>query len=562
MIVPGISHYRVPSIVSRVREVAARHPEKPFVRYLDAGGCATELTFGALCVSMDAWARVYRERCGDGGVCLIFLPQSLAMFAHFFAAMRAGCVPSFMPCPSPKQHPDIYWTSHRALLDRLKPSLIVTDAANRDQMFANGFEVIGCPVLTMEDIERSGTPLDEMDAPAGGDAVAFVQHSSGTTGLKKGVALSHRAVLAQVDAYAAALGVGEEDRLVSWLPVYHDMGLIACTLMPAILGQTVTVIDPFIWVGRPGMLFDAITRFRATLTWMPNFAFVHLARTVDARREDYDLSSMRAFINCSEPCQPETFDKFVAAFASIGVRPAQLQVCYALAENVFAVTQTNLSREPAILTVDRDQLRRGRIVPARDGRRLIAAGRPLDGVQVTVRDGTRILPNDTIGEIYVEGCCLFDGYHGSPAASAEWFSDGAYCTRDLGFVHEGEFYVLGRQDDLIIIHGKNLYATEVEAVMNSIDGLKAGRNVAFGLYNRVTGSQDLIVVAERDVPATAAPDLCRLLRERIFDTLTVTPAECLLVDGDWLVKTTSGKISRGANREKYRTAEGERYMAQ
>ena len=382
-----------------------------------------------------------------------------------------------------------------------------------------------------------------------GDAMALLQHSSGTTGLKKGVALTYDAILAQIESYATALRLGADDVVVSWLPLYHDMGLIACLVAPAFAGTTIVQIDTFAWLARPTLLFEAIMAYRGTLVWLPNFAFEHLTRVAGRRAAEFDLSRVRAFIDCSEPCRAASFDRFLAAFAAAGIRPDQLQCCYAMAETVFAVTQTELGTAPRRLRVDASRLGFGdRLVLAeQDGTELLESGMPVAGVDATIYDRERRpLGEGVVGEIGIRAPFLFAGYRGDAARSATRLADGTYFSGDLGLLRHGHLYVLGRADDAIVVNGRNLYAHEIEAVLGGIDGLKPGRSFAVGHFDERIGSETLVLICERS-SNDADDDMVARIAETIVSVFEVTPRHVRLVPEGWLVKTTSGKISRHEN---------------
>jgi acyl-CoA synthetase (AMP-forming)/AMP-acid ligase II/acyl carrier protein len=541
------------SLTEAIRRHAEQQPDKIFWRHHTADRSHT-LSFAQFDARTADFAAAYAA-CGirPGDVVLIFLPHHLDAPAAFFGAMRIGAIPSFMPCPSAKQHPSIYWPGHADLLRRIGPHALLTDAHHAAQMHEHGLAAAATSIIDLETVQPAATAPDF--APAETD-IALLQHSSGTTALKKGVALSHRAILLQVEAYAARLRMRPQDNIVSWLPLYHDMGLIACTVVPLVLGQTVTCLDPFQWSARPASLFDAIQQFNGQFTWMPNFGFELLARAVP---DSYagDLSGMRAFISCSEPSKPATVQRFRRRFARLGVRPRHLQVCYAMAETVFAVSQTPLGKPARIASVDTIRLQNDAVAvdaPADRKATLIAStGAPLPGLDVRIlnADGAE-LPSDHVGEVTIAGPFLFDGYFNDPALTSERISGGRYRTNDLGFLRGGELFILGRKDDLIIVNGRNLYAHEVEALVASIPGLRPGRAVAFGVFDSALGSETLVVIAERDPdhpPADRA--LGRAVRETVFNSTTIDVHHFLAVEPGWLVKTTSGKISRQHNRAKY-----------
>ncbi len=378
------------------------------------------------------------------------------------------------------------------------------------------------------------------------DAVAFLQHTSGTTGLKKGIALSHRAVLNQIRAYARVLGITSADRIASWLPLYHDMGLIACFLQPLVLGVPVVAMGAFEWLYDPVTLLQAIDKYQATFVWLPNFSFQHMALTIDAKPVA-NLSGVKAFINCSEPCKSATFDIFLDKFASWGVRRGQLQSCYAMAETVFAVTQT---------TLDEPVVERRSMAARQTSSRSLSVGKPIPGLEVRIVDDQRgAVPEGTIGEVAVAGHCLFSGYFKQPEDTALVMDQGWYYTGDLGFLAEGELHITGRKKDLLIVNGRNLYAHDLEFAANQVEGVKKGRVAAIGVYDESVGSEQIVVIAE--TPAVRPEErqaIARAMKKALMRELDVYINEAYLVPAGWIVKTTSGKISREANRSKYLAA--------
>lgn len=541
------------TVTSAILRQVAHVPAKPCLIFAASGQTLTYAELYRESLRLAGLLRGAGARRGD--LVLIFLPTHPDAYAAFVGAMLLGAVPSFMPTPSPKQEPGQYWRDHAALLTRATPRLIVTDDPTADAIAASG--VLVDSLVTLLRVGQSRVPLPEEAIVASRpDEVALLQHSSGTTGLKKGVMLSHAAILAQVGAYAEALLATDRDIVATWLPIYHDMGLVSSTLLPLMLGQTIVILDPFGWAARPATLLTAIARTGATLVWQPNFAFEHLTRTVRAEDCDADLSGVRAFINCSEPCRPATVDRFAAHFASLGVRPDQLQACYAMAETVFAVTQTRPAGTVRRLSVAAAALRgEGLARPPGEGEarlEVLSNGPPIAGmwvVAVTPQGEAR--GEREVGELLVGGTSLFDGYFRLPEQTAERLSAVGLRTRDLGFVADGEVYVLGRLDDLIIVHGRNYTAGEIEAAVNAVPGVRPGRAVAFGIDNPQVGSQDIVLVAESELDAEAAAGLSRRLKRVVQQEIGVALFEVRIVRPGWLSKTTSGKISRERNRLRY-----------
>ena len=387
------------------------------------------------------------------------------------------------------------------------------------------------------------------------EAVAFLQHSSGTTGLQKGVALSHQAVLNQLQSYSQALALSASDVVVSWLPLYHDMGLIAGFLLPLVQGIPLVLMSPFDWVKHPALLLRAIDRYEGTLCWLPNFAYNHCARRVrPSQIEGISLASMRLFVNCSEPVRHDSHEQFLKRFAPYGLQPEMLAVSYAMAENTFAVTQTPPGQSPQLDVVQRDILQmENRAVPispeATEAVTVVSCGPAIAGTRVGVVDANgRFLPERQVGELVIRSNCMLTGYYGRPDLNP--FREGWYYTGDRGYMVAGEVYVNGRDKDLIIHAGKNIYPQDIEASLNVLPGLHPGRVVVFGVFDSREGTEQIVVVAE-----CAEPDVSQPLKDSIRQVVgsyhQVTAGYVTLVPRGWLVKTSSGKLARGANRERW-----------
>ncbi len=419
-------------------------------------------------------------------------------------------------------------------------------------------------------------------------SIAFLQHSSGTTGLQKGVALSHVAVLNQLAAYSNTLSLRENDVVVSWLPLYHDMGLIAGFLLPLMQGLPLVLMSPFDWVQHPALLFRAIHDHRATLCWLPNFAYNHCARRIRRRdSEGLSAASMRLFVNCSEPVRHDSHALFLERFAANDVRPEMLGVSYAMAENTFAVTQTPPGRPARLDFVDPVALatmgyaqpvpaesEKGSVSPTGEAGSAIAdthsgyaidstgeqtllsprvsCGPPIPNTELRILDDDgRPLPDRFVGQIAIRSDCLLTGYYRRddlpPFTAGGWFLTG-----DRGYVAEGEVYVVGRSKDLIINAGKNIYPGDIEAIVNEVTGVHAGRAVAFGVADEREGTELVAVIAETQASDAAARQaISRAIRAAVAQQAAVTLSYVHLVGPRWLLKTSSGKLARAANRDKW-----------
>lgn len=472
----------------------------------------------------DFWQRVeyYAERFSgtfqEPGLVLFIKRLDLDLLAAYIGAMRGGMIPAQLSPFSAKTSASEYQRKIEHIVTLTGCVGLFTDAAESARF--EGLDTLR--ILTPDTGWSAPGPLRRAH-----ESAALVQFSSGSTGLQKGVLLTHEALMAHMRDYTAALALDESDRLVSWLPLYHDMGLIACYLMPLMAGISCYLMDPFDWIMRPDLLLEAIETHRATLCYLPNFAYHVLIKKGKPR----DLSSMRLFINCSEPVRRATHDAFLAHFPS--VKPEAMSICYALAENTFAVSQVPVGCRPG--------------TRALEGKEVISCGKVLPNTEVCILEANE----DGVGEVAIRGPYGFSSYlNGAPS-----MEDGYYRTGDLGYLTaDGELYISGRKKDLIIVNGKNVYPQDVEHAASHLPGVYPGRVVAFGIENDQTGSEELYVVVERD--GTVADTPLKLTVQRSVDQeVGILPKRVEIVDHMRLVKTSSGKISRSRNKELFLSGE-------
>jgi fatty-acyl-CoA synthase len=341
------------------------------------------------------------------------------------------------------------------------------------------------------------------------------------------------------------------------------MGLIAGFILPVLRRIRLVLSSPFDWVRAPASLLAAISNYRGSLVWLPNFAYNFCAQKIRPRElEGLDLSSWRAVINCSEPMHWRSHQQFLERFQPYGLRPQALATCYAMAENVFAVTQGGIEAPVRLDTIDRAAfLASGAARPSQPGQadmKLLSAGAPISGTQICILNEQRQeQPERQLGEIAIRSDYLLSGYYNRPDLTSSAFSDGWYLTGDLGYLADGELYVTGRKKDLIIVGGKNIYPQDLERLAGEVEGIHPGRVVAFGVFNEQIGTEEVVLIAEAENTPTGAPlaDQAQALADQVRGHITRSSDIALryvkIVQRGWLLKTSSGKVARNANREKY-----------
>jgi acyl-CoA synthetase (AMP-forming)/AMP-acid ligase II len=412
------------TFTERLRTLHARVPEQVSVYLQFPGRDDVPITYDRLLRRASAYARTLeREGIQPGEVVILILQHGEDLMYAFWGAILHGVIPSIMPFLTEKLSPERYRTDLAALISVTKPAAIVTYPE---------FEGEVRSAVQKDDSVRSVlvtdrlVPLGELDFPdlkglqRSPQDIVLLQHSSGTTGLQKGVALSHQAVFNQLNAYCKSLLLNEADVVVSWLPLYHDMGLIAGFLMPILSGIPLVLMSPFDWVRAPYRLFQSISRYRGTLTWLPNFAYNFSAQKIrDRHIEGVDLASLRVVTNCSEPVRWESHIAFFERFRNYGLKFEALQTSYAMAENVFGVTQSRLGRAPAVEEIDRQAFMTERVakrpLAGHPSMKVMSSGQPLENVKVRVVDESGSEVSEcVVGELAIYSDCMLTGYYNRP----------------------------------------------------------------------------------------------------------------------------------------------------
>ena len=546
----------------RLRSLHTRTPERLAVILQQAGRDDLPLTYAQLLRGAAAYAHTYaRTGLRSGEVAVLILQHGEDLIYAFWGAILHGAVPSIMPFLTEKLSPERYRADLSALVSVTRPAAIVTYPEFDDEVRSALKQDDSVRAVLLTDRVELQSDLDFNSLAGfqrGPEDIVLLQHSSGTTGLQKGVALAHQAVFNQLDAYNAALGLNEQDMIVSWLPLYHDMGLIAGFLMPILSGIPLVLSSPFDWVRAPYRLMQSVTKYKGTLSWLPNFAFNFCAQKIrDRNLEGVDLSTWRAVINCSEPVRWESHQMFYEKFKAFGLRAEALQTSYAMAENVFGVTQSDLARQPQVEEIDREAFMVERVAKsAFDGRpamKMMSSGRPLSNTRIRILDEKgHDLQERVIGEIALQSDCMLTGYYNRPDATHKAFRDGWYLTGDYGYLARGDVFVSGRKKDMIIVGGKNVYPQDLESLSYEVVGVHAGRSVAFGMFDEEQGTEEVVIIAEVDSDDPAEHErIADAIRQHVTKNSAIALRYVKVVGPKWIVKTSSGKTARSANKEKF-----------
>ena len=547
------------SLLGRVLGFSESQPERHFASVWGPAGEEARVTYGALVRQAAGYSAALEESgARRGDVVVVIVRPGAPLLSAWLAPLLFGAIPSIFPWPTEKLSREYYEKTVASLLSICGAKSILMNADLEEALHGLSRDLPTPPALVAVEscAPAAVPPAVPRDLREDEEAIAVLQHSSGSTGLQKGIALSSRAVFNQIESYGRALGVNDSDRVANWMPLYHDGGLIAGFLQPLLRGLPLAILSPIDWVHDPSLLLRAITRDASTLCWLPNFSYNFLARKVpDRKLEGVDLSSMRAFVNTAEPVRESSHEMFLDRFRSCGLDPLALTTSYGTAENTLAITQSDPSRPVRIDEVGRLRLfRDGFASAASSGEapaRLVSCGPPIPNTDVKIFDASfAALPERQVGEIAIRSDCMLTEYFRRPDLTARAFHDGWYLTGDFGYVAEGEIFVTGRKKDLIIVGGANIYPQDLEFVVDGVAGVHPGRTVAFGLENADTGTEDVVVLFETEdsaVPRRVEDDVRRAIASRSDCVARVVAA----VPPMWLVKTSSGKISRARCREKF-----------
>ncbi len=487
----------------------------------------------------------------------LVLPDSAEFVEAFYGTMVAGAVP--VPVYPPIRLSDLgtYLENTAAILRRAGCRLVIAGEQVRTLL---GSLLARIPelrsVTTLARLVPAGDTAFPAPVSIGPDDVAFLQFTSGSTAAPKGVALTHRNLLANIAAISAGLAMDESADGVSWLPLYHDMGLIGFVLTPLTFGarRGVLFLSPVSFLKRPALWLQEISRRQATITFAPNFAYGLCARRVrDSELEGLDLSSLRVAGCGAEPIHHATLDTFHRRFASIGFRRTAFLPCYGMAEHCLAATFTGLEDDLTTDDVDPGALGEGRAIPAAPGApatRIVNCGRPFPGhdLRILGQDGQDRAERE-VGEVVLRGPSVMRGYWEDAETTASTLRDGWLHTGDLGYLAGGHLHICGRTKDLLISNGRNYHPQDLEMQAGEVEGVRRGNVVAFAVQSTAGGQERIVVAAETRAPDSEWRRLARAVEERILAHLGLKVDEVVLLPPGALPKTSSGKLQRSRTRE-------------
>ncbi len=481
----------------------------------------------------------------------LLLPTGIDFLASFFGAQLIGAIPIAVYPPVKIGKLDEWKETTTSLLDICEASILITN-----KMISHFSKEVAYKCqkdineLLVSQFSTTGLSIDEIEKPKSSD-YCFFQFSSGTTGLPKPVMITHANTIANATAVATDIGYEAKGEVnVSWLPLYHDMGLIGGLFTPMLSGCSTVLLRPEVFLMNPFLWLKAISDTKARFTVAPNFAYgLCTKRIKESLLKDLDLSSLKVALCGAEIVQKHTIDKFIEKFSPVGFNSMALTPVYGMSETTLALAFSSTREEVIWKTFCKDSMERGYAVEADTGILLCSVGKAMTNHQIEIRnkDGETVL-NGMTGLIYGKGPSVTDGYYKNSQATSEVINDGWLNTGDIGFVLDGELYICGREKEVIVINGRNYLASAIEETFNMMDGLRTGCSVVSGITYEGSDTEELIAIAEvADNKILSNENTMNSLISEIRKATNSAgfPLSAIqLVEKGSLPRTSSGKIKR------------------
>jgi fatty-acyl-CoA synthase len=506
----------------------------------------------------------------------LILPAAEDFVLCFFGAMRAGIVPVPIYPPLGLGQLQGYLDNTRHIVAKAGARALVTTGQIKRML---GTVQAACPaleqVVAVEAIRESLEPL--VPVKLTGDDTAFLQFTSGSTSRPKGVMLTHANLMANVKCITHdGLHMSGDDVGVSWLPLYHDMGLIGFVLAPLVFRTPIVFLPPLLFLKRPVSWLQAITRHKGTISFGPNFAYALCVKRIRERDlENIDLSSWRVAGCGAEPIRPETLESFAEGFAKVGFSKNALLPSYGMAESSLAISFTELSEGMKTLSVDGETLWAENLAkPVADGDpravRLVSCGKQFADHQIEVfapddAESATPLAEGRVGELRIKGPSVMTGYWEDAERTRDAFAGDWLKTGDLGLLHEGHVFICGRSKEVIIVNGRNYYPQDIEWEASHVEGVRKGNVIAFGARDNTERDRERVVVAfeVQDAPKNLDPKELALqrqplgsaVRKAVLDGMNLSLDDVVPLAPGVLPKTSSGKLQRAKTRELYESGE-------
>jgi acyl carrier protein len=535
------------------------HPQRRHITLYVEDEHVEEITYAELHASAEAVAAGL-QACGlqPGQTVALMLPTSRDFFSGFYGILLAGGIPVPIYPPARLSQLEEHLRRQMRILSNAETVMLLTVPEAKPLARLLSAQVEGLyRVVTVSELSADGGSV--VRPPVQAHDIAFLQYTSGSTGNPKGVMLTHANLLANLQAMGQVVQITSTDVFVSWLPLYHDMGLIGAWLGSLYYAYPLVLMSPLAFLARPVRWLWAIHKHRGTLSAGPNFAYDLCTRRIDDRDlEGLDLSSWRVAFNGAEPVSAVTLARFSERFAPHGFRPEAMAPVYGLAEAALGVAFPVLGRVPHVDAIQREPfMRSGRAVPAdkhdTTALHFVACGQPLPGYQIRIVDATGYEVGERQeGRLEFQGPSTTRGYFHNPEATSHLFHGVWLDSGDMAYMVGSSVYLTGRAKDIIIRAGRNIYPHELEEAIGDIAGLRRGCVAVFGSPDPVTGTERLVVLAEtRQTDTGVLAQLRNQVEVTVTDVLGTPPDDVVLAPPGSVLKTSSGKLRRAASRERY-----------